>query len=95
MRGVQAKPERRRPVLERKTSFAKNHRVVPFNAEPRPTDDLCKHFEDLMRLYQADCKDDKDLQDFDAELSSSAKEVIRSTGLDRFKQCLKYLTHSN
>ncbi|KAM5548986.1 UPF0496 protein [Rosa sericea] len=95
MGGVQAKPERRRPVLERRTSFAKNHRVVPFNAEPRPTDDLCKHFEDLMRSYQTDCKDDKDLQDFDAELSSSAKEVICSTGLDRFKQCLMYLTHSN
>ncbi|XP_024163986.1 UPF0496 protein At4g34330 [Rosa chinensis] len=87
MGGVQAKPERR-PVLERKTSFAKNHRIVPINSEPRI-------FEELMRSYQADCKDDKELQDFDAELSSGAEEVVRSTGLDRFKQCLKYLTHSN
>ncbi|PRQ23579.1 hypothetical protein RchiOBHm_Chr6g0262911 [Rosa chinensis] len=89
---VQAKPESGRAGLERKTSLAK---VVPINAESRPTGDLCKDFEDLMRSYQADCKDDKDLQDFDAELSSSAKEVFCSTGFDRLEKYLKYLKDSD
>ncbi|KAK9942387.1 hypothetical protein M0R45_008056 [Rubus argutus] len=93
---VQAKPERRgRPVLERKTSSDKNHKIVPINSKPRPTDDLCKNVEDLMRSYQADCKDDEDLQALDAELKTDAEHVIRSSGFDRFKDCLRLLMHSN
>ncbi|KAK9942400.1 hypothetical protein M0R45_008067 [Rubus argutus] len=89
---VQAKPERRGPVLERKTSSFKKQKINPINPE---TDDLCKHVEDLMKSYQANCKDDKDLQALDDDLNASAEEVVRSTGLERLKQCLNYLTHSN
>lgn len=81
--------------MKRKTSSTKKQKIVPINSKPRPTDDLCKHVEDLMRSYQADCKDDKDLQALDAELNTGAVHVIHSSGFDRFKQCLRFQTHSN
>jgi hypothetical protein len=88
----QAKPERQGPVLERKTSSFKKQKIIPINPE---TGELCKHVEDLMKSYQADCKDDKDLQALDDDLNASAEEVVRSTGLERLKRCLNYLTHSD
>ncbi|KAK9942362.1 hypothetical protein M0R45_008031 [Rubus argutus] len=47
------------------------------------------------RRGPADCKDDKDLQALDDDLNASAEEVVRSTGLERFKRCLNHLMHSD
>ncbi|XP_004291999.1 PREDICTED: UPF0496 protein At4g34320-like [Fragaria vesca subsp. vesca] len=98
MGGVQAKAakpdRRRRPVLERKTSFAK--KVVPIITS-EPSDSSSEDLNHLMRSYQADCEDDKDLRDFDDKLRTGAEEVARhrTTGFDRLNKCLKYLTQSN
>ncbi|KAL6213541.1 hypothetical protein ACLB2K_012988 [Fragaria x ananassa] len=84
MGGVQAKPER------------KTSKVDPIITS-EPSDSSSEDLNHLMRLYEADCEDDKDLRDFDAKLRTGAEEVVRhsTTGFDRLKKGLKYLTQSD